>query len=322
MDTMQPSSGGLPGQGSPLNTSIHVMPTGPADSNFPWAWVALLIALGAIFVAVYSYGPLTREGPKTQKANPTFLLRSDSGVTLYELAGDSIRPATAPTLSNKLPTIVTELAAALPIGTPVLASLRKGEEASLFGLIDATHRFNALYGNTHAIIRGLAVRADGLTAFAFSVSAMPKSLSDWKIGVVDSASTKFTDLGKGYAPAFALNGNVLALASEGFVEIHVPDGKRTVLIAAKDDFTGTFAVAPDGSFVIMKNKVTGTDDVFWVNSARPTDMSYLGSLPAMPLAVGVIDAKTFIAQTDVGNGTVYTVSKSGITAGKTVSVSK
>lgn len=240
------------------------------------------------------------------------MLRGDSGDLWYQLSGTVLTSVSGPGVSiagKNAFSVVEGGSVTLPIGTPVIVSLAPGTPPALVGLVFQNGEVSFPV-NDPTEKRGLAVRADGLVAFSFSNN--PISSSSWHIGVINlaSASSTVKDLGQGYGPAFAANGDILALNQQGLVEINPETGAETLLMKLPNDFSQTFAIAPDASFVVFKDLRTNMDDVFWINSVLPTDMSYAGSLP-VPFAVDVI-GDSFIAQTDATHANLYSVSRSSI----------
>lgn len=165
--------------------------------------------------------------------------------------------------------------------------------------------------------RELAVRVDGLSAFVYE----PDASSTPHIGLADalSTSTALTDLGVGWNPVFAGNGDVLAFAPQGLVEINPKTANRTTLLPVPGGASGAYA--PDGSFVILGNPLTGGSDVFLVDPAKPSSMSYLGSLAAAPIALATFPGG-FVVETDTASASLYSVSASGMTLVRNLTISK
>ncbi len=288
--------------------------------------IILILATVIILVGIAVWFWPSETSQPSQQGTATFLLRSADGTSgWYELSGATLRqlaPQTALATTTIGTVTIVESSQGLPVGTPVLVSV-ENRSGTRFGLLRSDGTFASLTGSGIER-RGLSVRPDGLAAFSYvdETSQSAAALSAWRVGVVDviGQSVDLKDLGVGYAPTFATNGNILALAPEGFVEIHAGTGAHTTLLSTKTDFPLTFIVGPGGSFVVIKNDVTGTSDVFWVNSAKPSDMSYLGSLASTPIALGIVGPNSFVAKTSSTEATLYSVSRSGMIAERTLTI--
>lgn len=295
-------------------------------ATFPFGWVALLVIVVVALAAVHWYEvskPLSENAIVPQAVSGVVLLRGDEGSVWYKLSGNILTPISGPAISipGNNTFSVAETSATLPIGTPVLVSPIIGSPPVLLGLVlpagGAT--FPIDIDNTTEK-KGLVVRSDGLAAFSYALGP-DTSFSSWHIGVVDLAiaSSSLKDLGQGYGPAFAANGNIIALSEEGLVEIDSQTSARITLLKLPNDFSSTFAIAPDTSFVVVKNLYTNVDDVFWINPANPMDMSYAGSLSTLPLALGIL-GNYFVAQTSATSAGLYSVSHLGIELVSTLTI--
>lgn len=272
--------------------------------------------LGGILFYLYGVPAWQKQNLRTPSE---ILLRSATGNSWYRVSGDDLQPIPGPSVVVKNKVFIAEAPLTLSAGTPILGSAAQGSPARYFGIVTPEGAFFS-YIDDVSPKHGLAVRADGLSAFAYVFSSALGVPSVSHIAVIDALSTTtvLTDLGNGDSPAFAANGDVVAFAPEGLVEINPATGKRTVVMPVKGSAVGAYA--PDASFVIVRNPITGADDVFSVNPAQPSSMSYLGSLP-VPLALGTFPGG-FIAETGSTDVALYNVSRTALTMVKKIVISK
>ncbi|MDO8523806.1 MAG: hypothetical protein Q7R74_01100, partial [bacterium] len=209
--------GSMPPSTPPITTPpLRTMPPAPpVQSSSPFR-VVFLLAVVVVLVGIVVWFWSFQSAPQPQQTTATFLLHTADGTSWwYQLSGSTIRPLAPQTATSTGGEVtIVESSQGLPVGTPVLATHAQlpGER---FGLLSQNGRFTSLtLPGTER--RGLTVRPDGLAAFAYLTDSQSASaLSAWHVGVLDTSRagiSVFTDLGMGYAPSFATNGNILALA--------------------------------------------------------------------------------------------------------------
>ncbi len=290
-----------------------------------WGLVALLLAL--VIAGGFSYwflnGYFSRQS--TAFNVPQFMLRSGAGNMWYQIAGNTLHSLPGPNVSTKFTGSIVEVAAPRTNGIPVLASLLKNGKATRFGFIYSGVFMPFIPDSTEK--QDLTVRPDGLIAFSefqFSTSKTGITSSAWNIVTVDLASTTkptLTVLGEGRDPVFMGNGNILAFGSEGLIEINPKTSVRTVLQKAPGTTSNILLIAPSGTFVVIPNAVTNTEDVFSMDSNNPANRSYIGSLPSMPVALGAVSPTQFVAETSTATATLYTISNGKLISSGTLAVS-
>lgn len=291
--------------------------------------VACILVLAVIAAFIWIYPPtgswlrasITRLERRVIPQPQVVLMRTPSGNARYVVSGTSLKPFPPQGTHTRASFIVDEYSAPTSGGTPSLGAPVSSAPAGTLALVTDDGRLIALV-KTRSVMRDLAGRPDGLVAYSsFTQAATTTEPDTWHVMVVDTAALgEAQDLGPGTDPAFAKNGNILALSPDGLVELNPFVNARMVRLGAPyAGAPGPALIAPDASYAVLPNSITGKEDVFSIDPAQPSALSYLGSLP-VPQALGALTSASFLAQTDAGNATVYTVSKAGIAAGGTFTI--
>lgn len=289
------------------------------NASFPWLALVFLIVILGVAGYFYYHGTLGPSAP----ANAPFVMQSETGAAWWLLSGTTL-VKTNPPLTTHIGYQVMEAAPTLPIGTPVIVG--PTSTPIFVGFADQKGILDPFITDNSDIKRNLSERADGVIAFSYFVPDAPRSGNGkWNVGAVNPLATPpaLIPLGEGTGPVFLPNGDILALAPEGLVEIQ-PDGTRTTAIGAPYGYAkdpGIFSLSPDGKYAVLPNQVTEALDVFSVIPTTPLSLSYLGSLPSMPLALGFENGQ-LIVQIDGTHAGLYSFSASAITPGAALTIAQ
>lgn len=298
----------------------------PAPSPAPRRNAGLLIAAIIIIVLVVCAGIFLYPPSRAWLMNlvggkaSTVTLRSEAGNAVYSLSGTTLTLMAPAKAATKTAFYVTESAATTTqAGTPVIGGPSATAPARTVALLTKDNRLTVLYLSPTQV-RDITAGPNGLVAFSAEVTSTSTHATASHVFVA-SLSMKAKDLGPGADPVFAKNGNIIALAPEGLVEINPYVGTRMSRLGVPyTKATGLFLIGPNASFAVLPNGVTHKEDVYAINSAAPASMSFVGSFAA-PQALGGIDSASFAAQTDDTHAIRYAVGKT-LSAGAALTLIK
>jgi hypothetical protein len=136
-------------------------------------------------------------------------------------------------------------------------------------------------------------------------------------------SSKLRTLGAGVPLAFAKDGGLIGVTSAGVVHFEPVAWKGSAIIPRENLPVGGYAISPDVSRAALANPLSHGVDVFSLDKANPTVVSYLGSVPKTLFPFTFLGgAGSLVGKSDDRTMLVYDVSAGGFPLTQTVTYQK